>query len=89
MAAMPRCAHWQGELQYCTVFLSIGTSGVVQPAASFVNEARAKGAHTVELNLEPTEISSLFSAVILGPATQIVPPYVDKLLAEFTVHRCP
>jgi len=75
------------SLKNCSLFLSIGTSGVVQPAASFVDDARVAGAHTVELNLEKTEISFKFEEVIFGPATQIVPPYVDKLFAEFPVHR--
>jgi NAD-dependent deacetylase len=41
-------------LAQCKVFISIGTSGTVEPAASLVEEARRAGAHTVELNLEPS-----------------------------------
>lgn len=62
------------------LFLSIGTSGTVYPAAGFVAEARAAGAHTVELNLEPSEGRSLFHEALHGPATEIVPAYVRQLL---------
>jgi len=63
----------------CDLFISIGTSGAVYPAAGFVLEARAAGAHTVELNLEPSD-ADLFLERIEGPATEIVPAYVDRLL---------
>ena len=43
-------------------------------------EARAVGAHTVELNLEPSDGANLFLERIEGPATEIVPAYVDRLL---------
>jgi NAD-dependent deacetylase len=64
----------------CGLFISIGTSGNVYPAADFVHEARARGAHTVELNLEPSEGASLFLERRYGPATEIVPAYVEQLL---------
>ena len=64
----------------CDLFISIGTSGSVYPAAGFVAEARAAGAHTVELNLEPSEGASLFAEALYGPATEIVPAYVERLL---------
>jgi NAD-dependent deacetylase len=67
-------------LAECDLFLSIGTSGTVYPAAGFVAEARRAGAHTVELNLEPSEGASLFHETIHGLATDIVPVYVEKLL---------
>lgn len=84
---------WFGELPYhmpriaallaaADLFLSIGTSGNVYPAAAFVAEARAAGAHTVELNLEPSEGCSLFAEAIHGPATAVVPAYVERLLAS-------
>jgi NAD-dependent deacetylase len=84
---------WFGEMPYhmdrlydavsaCDLFLSIGTSGNVHPAASFVRGARQVGAHTVELNLEPSEGASYFSEVIHGPGTQIVPAYVERLLGQ-------
>jgi NAD-dependent deacetylase len=64
----------------CDLFVSIGTSASVYPAAGFVAEARAAGAHTVELNLEPSEGTSLFAEAAYGPATEIVPGFVDRLL---------
>jgi len=83
---------WFGEMPYqmeeiysalsaCDLFISIGTSGTVYPAAGFVMEARRSGAHTVELNLEPSEGASLFAQAIHGPATEVVPSYVETLLA--------
>lgn len=84
---------WFGEMPYrmdeieaalsaCDLFLSIGTSGNVYPAAGFVEEARGAGAHTVELNLEPSEGRNLFAAAIHGRATEIVPAFVDRLLRQ-------
>lgn len=69
-----------GALSGCDLFLSIGTSGTVYPAAGFVREARLAGAQTVELNLEPSEGASLFHEAVQGRATEIVPAYVDRLL---------
>lgn len=63
------------------LFVSIGTSGNVYPAAGFVQEARAHGAHTVELNLEPSEGATLFAEKRYGPASELVPAYVEELLA--------
>jgi NAD-dependent deacetylase len=69
-------------LSACDLFLSIGTSGNVYPAAGFVQEAifRAR-AHTVELNLEPSAGASMFEESHYGPASVIVPAYVKGLLA--------
>jgi len=64
----------------CDLFISIGTSGSVYPAAGFVAEARGAGAHTVELNLEPSEGASLFAEAYYGPATEIVPNFVERCL---------
>ena len=64
----------------CDVFISIGTSGSVYPAAGFVAEARSAGAHTVELNLEPSDGASLFAETHYGAATEIVPDFVDRFL---------
>jgi len=67
----------------CAVFVSIGTSGNVYPAAGFVEEARRfAGARTVELNLEPSEGATHFDERHYGPATEIVPAYVRRLLAD-------
>ncbi len=82
---------WFGEMPYdmdlierhigrCDFFASIGTSGQVFPAAGFVLKANAAGAHTVELNLEPSELSGMFAERHEGPATQVVPPWVEALL---------
>ena len=84
---------WFGETPYqmariacllaaCDLFISIGTSGNVYPAAGFVAAARENGAHTVELNLEPSNGASLFSEAIYGPATEVVPAYVEKILSK-------
>lgn len=68
-------------LDRCDLFLSIGTSGQVYPAAGFVAELRrSRRAHTVELNLDPSDGHSLFAERIYGPATRIVPEYVETLL---------
>ncbi len=69
------------ELGSCDLFVSIGTSGAVYPAAGFVTQVRALGrAHTVELNLEPSAGSHFFHEARHGPATQLVPAFVEELL---------
>jgi NAD-dependent deacetylase len=83
---------WFGEMPYqmdtifnalidCDLFLSIGTSGHVYPAAGFVMEAQRGGAHTAELNLEPGLNVSAFHQSITGPASKTVPDFVRSLLA--------
>jgi NAD-dependent deacetylase len=67
-------------LQTCDLFAAIGTSGQVYPAAGFVEEARQAGAMTVELNLRDSDTSHAFSEHIVGPASQTVPTWVDRLL---------
>jgi len=70
-------------LAACDLFVSIGTSGNVYPAAGFVGEVRGhRRAHTVELNLEPSDGASLFAEQVYGPATEVVPRFVDRLLAD-------
>ncbi len=70
-------------LEACDLFVSIGTSGSVYPAAGFVQEVRMVGqAHTVELNLEPSEGHSLFAERHYGPAGRIVPEFVERVLRE-------
>ena len=71
-------------LAQCGLFLSIGTSGTVYPAAGFVQEAAMHGTPAVELNLEPSGGASLFDEVIHGAATEIVPAFVDRLLTTRT-----
>jgi NAD-dependent deacetylase len=68
-------------LQRCRLFISIGTSGSVYPAAGFVHDALRLGAKTVELNLEPSENKLDFHETRYGPAGEIVPAYVEALLA--------
>lgn len=83
---------WFGETPYdldricelvssADLFVSIGTSGTVYPAAGLVGLAKRAGAETVELNLEPSEGASLFDEAIHGKATDIVPAFVERLLA--------
>lgn len=61
-------------------FIAIGTSGHVYPAAGFVHEARLNGAHTVELNLEPSQVGSEFTEKKYGLASEVVPLYVRTFL---------
>lgn len=68
------------ELEHCDLFISIGTSGNVYPAAGFVQTAKSSGAHTVELNLERSLVNHHFDESINGPASEIVPAYVERLL---------
>ena len=83
---------WFGEMPYrmgeiynavsrADLFVSIGTSGAVYPAAGLVRHAREAGAATLELNLEPSKGSRWFDEARHGPATQLVPAWVDELLA--------
>lgn len=72
----------QGELGACDLFLAVGTSGNVYPAAGFVELARRAGAHTVELNLEPSEQNAAFHEHYHGRAGEVLPPYVESLLAS-------
>ncbi len=67
-------------LARCDLFVAIGTSGSVYPAAGFVAEVRGR-ARTVELNLEPSDGAALFDETHHGPATQIVPAFAARLLA--------
>lgn len=69
-------------LGQCDLFFAIGTSGHVYPAAGFVQTARAAGAHTVELNLEPSAVQSAFDECRYGPAGELVPAYVEELLVR-------
>ena len=68
------------------LFIAIGTSGQVYPAAGFMSEARAAGALTLEVNLEQTDIASRFHSGLYGPASQAVPTLVDALLALRLTH---
>lgn len=83
---------WFGEMPYgmerieralarCDLFVSIGTSGAVYPAAGFVQTARHYGAATLELNLEPSAGTAWFREARHGPASELVPAWVDEVLA--------
>lgn len=83
---------WFGEMPYqmdrifaalsaADLFVSIGTSGAVYPAAGFVEAARDAGARTLELNLERSAGSHLFHETRLGPASGLVPEWVEEMLA--------
>ncbi len=69
-------------LRRCHTFVSIGTSGNVFPAAGFARKAQSRGAYTVELNLEPSQGASIFHAGKYGPATRVVPDWVEAQLAS-------
>ena len=67
-------------LQNADLFVSIGTSGAVYPAAGFVQSARYCGAHCIEVNLEPSQGSLFFNETRLGRAKELVPGWVDEVL---------
>ena len=82
---------WFGEMPYemeridralldADLFVSIGTSGAVYPAAGFVQTARYAGARTLEINLEPSLGSVWFEEVRTGPAGVLVPAWVEEVL---------
>lgn len=82
---------WFGEMPYhmndidrklraCDLFIAIGTSGVVYPAAGFVREATHAGALAIEVNKEASDVAGYFHAHRVGPATEQVPLLVDTLL---------
>jgi NAD-dependent deacetylase len=83
---------WFGEMPYemdridaavraCDLFVSIGTSGAVYPAAGFVQTARYAGARTLEINLDPSLGSVWFEEVRTGWAGELVPAWVEEALA--------
>ena len=83
---------WFGEMPYqmdtiyralrqADLFIAIGTSGHVYPAADFVEEAKLSGARTIELNLEQSENADSFDERIYGKATEIVPTFVEGILS--------
>jgi NAD-dependent deacetylase len=77
---MPMHMEAIGEaLAHCDLFVAIGTSAQVYPAAGFVAEVRGR-ARTVELNLDPTDATALFDEAQHGPATSLVPRFFEALL---------
>ena len=82
---------WFGEMPYAMeaidaalfhadLFVSIGTSGAVYPAAGFVQTAKYRGARTMEINLEPSQGSLWFDERRYGPASEEVPKWVTEML---------
>jgi NAD-dependent deacetylase len=69
-------------LRRCDLFVSIGTSGAVYPAAGFVQSARYAGARTLEINLEPSLGSYMFDESRMGSAGDLVPLWIEELLRE-------
>ncbi|OTA16136.1 putative histone deacetylase [Xenorhabdus vietnamensis] len=69
------------------IFIAIGTSGHVYPAAGFVHEAKLSGAHTVELNLEPSQVENLFDEKHYGHASKIVPQYAESLIQQMKTNK--
>jgi NAD-dependent deacetylase len=83
---------WFGEMPYemeriedalrgADLFVSIGTSGAVYPAAGFVQTARYCGAHCIEINLEPSQGSIFFDESRMGRAAELVPAWVEEMVA--------
>ncbi|SNS08649.1 NAD-dependent deacetylase [Sphingomonas laterariae] len=70
----------EAALEDADLFVSIGTSGAVYPAAGFVQTARHYGARTLELNLDPSAGSHFFDKTRIGPASRLVVQWVDSLL---------
>ena len=73
------------HLETADIFAALGTSGQVYPAAGFVSEARRCGAQCIEINLQRSDVASQFDDHIVGPASQVVPAWVDALLAPGAV----
>lgn len=90
-AAMRPDIVWFGEMPFfmtkieralasCDLFVSIGTSGAVYPAAGFVHMARGLGKDTLEINLESSDGSAAFDESRLGKAGKLVPLWVDEII---------
>jgi len=75
---LPRAALAEADeaMAHCEVMLVVGTSGLVEPAASFARWARSRGASIVEVNLETTPISSVADVSVFGPAGEVLPRIV-------------
>jgi NAD-dependent deacetylase len=69
-------------LRRCDLFVSIGTSGAVYPAAGFVQTAKYRGARTLEMNLEPSLGSMMFDESRIGRAGELVPLWVEEVLGR-------
>jgi len=71
-------------LAHADLFVSIGTSGAVYPAAGFVRTAKYHGARTLEMNLDRSEGSGWFAESRRGPAGELVPAWAEAVLATFS-----
>lgn len=74
-------------LQNTDLFVSIGTSGSVYPAAGFVKQAKDQGIRACEINLEPSDNAALFDEAYYGPASQAVTGWVEKIFEVVTPAR--
>ena len=82
---MPFFMHGiEAALEACDLFVSIGTSGAVYPAAGFVHMAASLGKSTLEINLEPSEGSNSFDESRIGKAGDLVPLWVDEVLSQLS-----
>jgi NAD-dependent protein deacetylase/lipoamidase len=70
----------EAGLMGADLFVAIGTSGSVYPAAGFVAEARAAEIRTCEINLEPSDNARTFDERRYGPASEVVPAWVEAVL---------
>lgn len=69
-------------LANCDLFIAIGTSGNVYPAAGFVEVANNVGAKTIEINLEASNVATAFDQAIYGKASEVLPQWVEEFLAD-------
>ena len=69
------------DLSQSDLFIAIGTSGSVYPAAGFVEEAKTVGADTIEINIEESDSHSHFEMKLIGKASVTVPDLVNKILS--------
>lgn len=72
----------EDALAEADLFVAIGTSGSVYPAAGFVEMARAMGVPTREINLEPSANAYVFDETLYGPASEVVPAWVERVLTS-------
>jgi NAD-dependent deacetylase len=64
------------------LFVAIGTSGSVYPAAGFVSEARGHGIRTCEINLDPSDNARQFDERRYGEASEVVPVWIEQVLSQ-------
>ena len=98
-ALMRPCVVWFGEalpevalqqtfdaLATCDLFLSVGTSGMVEPAASFIKAAQQNGAASIEINRDPTPNTPIVDVALLGTAGDILPKLLERLRLDQPAH---